>query len=116
MVVSAGDLIGASPLLSGLFHDEPTIEAMNLLGLDLNGVGNHEFDEGLPELLRMKKGHCHPTDGCQDGTPFYGSVFQWLAANVVDQSTQNPILPAYKIKKFNGVNSRSSARRSRARR
>ena len=55
IVVSAGDLIGASPLVSALFHDEPTIEAMNLIGLDINGVGNHEFDEGSLELLRMQK-------------------------------------------------------------
>ena len=66
-VVSAGDLIGASPLLSALFHDEPTIEAMNMIGLDLNAVGNHEFDEGTTELLRMQKGGCHPVDGCLDG-------------------------------------------------
>lgn len=97
--VSGGDLIGASPLLSALFHDEPTIEAMNLMGLDYNGVGNHEFDEGSAELLRMQNGGCHPFDGCQDGTPFYGSVFQFLAANVVVDATQNPLLPPYKIVK-----------------
>src|SRR5918999_963141 len=67
LVVSAGDLIGASPLLSALFHDEPTIEAFNQIGLDFNAVGNHEFDEGLDELLRMQSGGCHPTDGCLDG-------------------------------------------------
>lgn len=98
-VASAGDLIGASPLLSGLFHDEPTIEAMNLLGLDVNGVGNHEFDEGKAELLRMQSGGCHLVDGCQDGTPFYGSVFQFLAANVIDRSTNASLLPEYKIVK-----------------
>src|SRR5688572_4351561 len=49
VVVSAGDMIGASPLLSALFHDEPTIEAFNLIGLDFNAVGNHEFDEGRSE-------------------------------------------------------------------
>ncbi len=70
IVTSSGDLIGASPLLSGLFHDEPTIEAFNAMGLSLNGVGNHEFDEGASELLRMQFGGCHATDGCQDGTPF----------------------------------------------
>ena len=95
--VSGGDLIGASPLLSALFHDEPTIEAMNTMGLDFNGVGNHEFDEGTAELLRMQDGNCHPFDGCQDGTPFYGSIFQFLAANVILDATQNPLLPPYKI-------------------
>ena len=64
VVVAAGDLIGASPLLSAAFHDEPTIEAMNLMGLDYASVGNHEFDEGADELLRMQNGGCHPTDGC----------------------------------------------------
>src|SRR3712207_2952378 len=84
IVVSAGDLIGASPLLSALFHDEPTIEAMNEIGLDLNAVGNHEFDEGVVELRRMQQGGCHPTDGCQDGDGFAGADFRFLAANVVD--------------------------------
>jgi 5'-nucleotidase len=102
-VVSAGDLINASPLLSGLFHDEPTIEFMNHIGLDYNGVGNHEFDEGKEELLRMQNGGCHPVDGCQDGTPFYGSVFQFLAANVIDTSTNNPLLPPYKIENVRGT-------------
>src|SRR5688500_8138090 len=67
VVVSAGDMIGASPLLSALFHDEPTIEAFNQIGLDFNAVGNHEFDEGWDELVRMQEGGCHPVDGCQDG-------------------------------------------------
>ena len=58
--VSAGDLIGGSPLVSALFHDEPTIEAMNLMGLDINSVGNHEFDEGHEELVRMQQGGAHP--------------------------------------------------------
>ena len=98
--VGAGDLIGASPLLSALFHDEPTIEAMNAMGMDVTGVGNHEFDEGVDELLRMQNGGCHPVDGCQDGTPFFGSLFQYLAANVLYAGTQNTILPAYEIKKF----------------
>src|SRR5262249_42472153 len=54
LVVAAGDLIGASPLISALFHDEPTIEAMNALNLSVSSVGNHEFDEGPAELLRMQ--------------------------------------------------------------
>ncbi|HEY3427255.1 MAG TPA: metallophosphoesterase, partial [Acidimicrobiia bacterium] len=82
VVVSAGDLIGASPLISALFHDEPTIEAMNLIGLDIAGVGNHEFDEGPAELLRMQEGGCHPVDMCLDGDGFAGADFQYLAANV----------------------------------
>jgi 5'-nucleotidase len=82
LIVAAGDLIGASPLLSGLFHDEPTIEALNAAGLDVSSVGNHEFDEGWVELSRMQHGGCHPIDGCQDKTPFAGATFQYLAANV----------------------------------
>jgi 5'-nucleotidase len=103
LVVSAGDLIGASPLLSALFHDEPTIEAMNLLGLDINAVGNHEFDEGAAELLRMQNGGCHPTDGCLDGDGFAGADFQFLAANVVRKANGKTLFPAYKIRSFGGV-------------
>lgn len=87
VVVSAGDNIGASSLLSSLFHDEPTVEALNAIGLDFSAVGNHELDEGWAELIRMQQGGCHPRDGCQDGTPFDGAAFQFLAANVrVDPS------------------------------
>jgi len=71
--VSAGDLIGASPLISALFHDEPTIEAMNLIGLDINGVGNREFDDGPEELLRMQDGGPHPVSGDLDGDPLEGA-------------------------------------------
>ena len=63
--VAAGDLIGASPFLSAMFHDEPTIESLDMMGLAISAVGNHEFDEGAAELLRMQNGGCHPTDGCQ---------------------------------------------------
>lgn len=103
VVVSAGDLIGASPLTSGLFHDEPTIEAMNLIGLDLNGVGNHEFDEGLPELLRMQAGGCHPEDGCQTGHDFEGSRAKFLAANVIDEHSGKHIFPPYDVRELGGV-------------
>ncbi len=103
LVVSAGDLIGASPLLSALFHDEPTIEAMNMIGLDLNAVGNHEFDEGREELLRMQRGGCHPTDGCLDGDGFAGAGFGFLAANVVSESTGEPLFAPYAIRKFEDV-------------
>ncbi|MBK9940252.1 MAG: bifunctional metallophosphatase/5'-nucleotidase [Kouleothrix sp.] len=103
VVVSAGDLIGASPLLSALFHDEPTIEAMNQIGLDFNAVGNHEFDEGAAELKRMQNGGCHPTDGCLDGDPFAGANFRFLAANVVQAKNRKTLFPAYKIRSFGGV-------------
>ncbi len=107
VVVSAGDLIGASPLVSALFHDEGTIETMNRLGLEFNAVGNHEFDEGKDELLRMQNGGCHPTDpnSCQGtavGTPvpFEGAKFRFLAANVVDVASGKTLFPAYWIKEF----------------
>ena len=109
ITVGAGDLIGASPLISGLFHDEPTIHAMNAIGVDVSGVGNHEFDEGIDELLRMQFGNqlggngCHPVDGCQDGTPFGGSLFQYLAANVFYEGTQNTIFPPYEIHKVDNA-------------
>ena len=101
--VAAGDLIGASPLLSAAFHDEPTIEAMNALGLDISAVGNHEFDEGVDELLRIQNGGCHPVDGCQDGDPYDGAAFQYLAANVVRKSNGKPIFPAYKVRSVGGA-------------
>ena len=101
--VSAGDLIGASPLISALFHDEPTIEAMNLIGLDINAVGNHEFDEGPAELLRMQYGGSHPVDGDLDGDPFLGADFEFLAANVVVDATGDTIFPPYTIRNYQGV-------------
>jgi 5'-nucleotidase len=103
ITVGSGDLIGASPLLSGLFHDEPAIEALNVVGIDVSGVGNHEFDEGLNELYRMMNGGCHPVDGCQDGTPFLGSIFGYLAANVFFQGTNDTILPPYEIRKIDNA-------------
>jgi 5'-nucleotidase len=102
LLVSAGDLIGATPLLSALYHDEPTIEAMNLLGLDLNAVGNHEFDEGEAELKRMQRGGCHPTEGCKDGTGFKGADFKFLAANVVRKDNAKTLFRPYSIRRFQG--------------
>jgi 5'-nucleotidase len=103
LVVSAGDNIGASPLVSGLFHDEPTIEAFNAMGVDISSVGNHEFDEGSAELLRMQDGGCHPVDGCQDGDGFAGADFDYLAANVVDDDTGKTLFRPYEIRKIGGV-------------
>ena len=102
ITVGAGDLIGASPLVSALFHDEPTIEELNALGLDVTGVGNHEFDEGVNELLRMQFGGCHPVDGCQGGHDFAGAVFKYLAANVFYEGTDETIFPPYEIKTVDG--------------
>jgi 5'-nucleotidase len=103
ITVAAGDLIGASPLLSAAFHDEPTIEALSLAGLDYASVGNHEFDEGADELLRIQNGGCHPVDGCADGTPYEGAGFQYLSANAFKTATGQPLLAPYAIHKVQGV-------------
>jgi 2',3'-cyclic-nucleotide 2'-phosphodiesterase (5'-nucleotidase family) len=110
LTVAAGDLIGASPLLSAAFHDEPTIEAMNALKLDVSSVGNHEFDEGYKELQRMAYGGCladgagaNNQDSCPGGKSFSGADFPYLAANVVYQGTNKTILPAYAIKNIKGA-------------
>ena len=101
VTVSAGDTIGASPLISANYLDEPSIEAMNELGLEFNSVGNHEFDRGVDELKRMQSG------GCAKFTrrtpcavePFAGARFRYLAANVV-QADGSTIFPATGLKRF----------------
>ncbi|MFI6784012.1 bifunctional metallophosphatase/5'-nucleotidase [Micromonospora sp. NPDC050276] len=103
ITVAAGDLIGASPLLSAAFHDEPTIEALSMAGLDYASVGNHEFDEGAAELLRIQNGGCHPVDGCADGTPYRGAGFQYLSANAFTTATGKPLLAPYAIHQVQGV-------------
>jgi 5'-nucleotidase len=101
--VAAGDLIGASPLLSAMFHDEPTIESMSMMGLALSAVGNHEFDEGKDELLRMQNGGCHPVDKCQGPHPFPGAKFHYLAASTFDTGNGKTIFPPYEIREFDGI-------------
>ncbi len=103
ITAGAGDLIGGSPLVSAAFHDEPTIELMNEIGLQVSSVGNHEFDEGVDELIRIQRGGCHPVDGCQDGDPYGGAKFTYLAANTINKKTGLPILPPIEIKLVGGV-------------
>ncbi|HYR26310.1 MAG TPA: bifunctional metallophosphatase/5'-nucleotidase [Aquabacterium sp.] len=114
VVVGAGDFIGATPLISALFFDEPAVETLNKIGVEFNAVGNHEFDKGKAELLRLQNGGCKTTHGVQDtnsckgfgsGVPgsFDGAKFKWLSANVVETATGRTLLPAYGIKTFNGV-------------
>ncbi len=114
VVVGAGDFIGASPLISSLFSDEPAVETLNRIGLEFNAVGNHEFDRGATELLRLQNGGCRTVAGAADPnsckgmavgtpTPFEGAKFRWLSANVVSTATGQPLLPAYGVKTFNGV-------------
>jgi len=114
VVVGAGDFIGATPLISALFFDEPAVETLNQIGVEFNAVGNHEFDKGKDELKRLQNGGCKTTNGVQEpnsckgfgsaaaGT-FDGARFKWLSANVVDTATGKTLLPAYGIKSFNGV-------------
>ncbi|MFI3197500.1 MAG: bifunctional metallophosphatase/5'-nucleotidase [Methylococcaceae bacterium] len=114
-VVSAGDLTGASPLISGAFHDEGSVEVLNRLGLEFNAVGNHEFDYGKTEILRKQNGGCYPggvvgQDTCMGaasvGTPvpvpypFEGAKYKYLSANVVDSLSGKTLFPAYAIKSF----------------
>jgi 5'-nucleotidase len=103
LFVAAGDLIGATPLLSALFRDEPTVEALSAMGLAFSAVGNHEFDRGAAELLRLQRGGCHPGDGCKGPAPFRGAGFQWLAASTVDTATGRTILPSHAIRRFAGI-------------
>ncbi|MFJ3624113.1 bifunctional metallophosphatase/5'-nucleotidase [Streptomyces iakyrus] len=103
ITAAGGDMVGASPLISGLFHDEPTIEALNKLDLDVTSVGNHEFDEGAKELARLQNGGCHAKDGCYTDEKFQGADFPYLAANVLDEKTKKPILKPYWVWKKNGV-------------
>ncbi|MCM1950572.1 bifunctional metallophosphatase/5'-nucleotidase [Streptomyces sp. G2] len=104
ITAAAGDMIGASPLLSGLFHDEPTIEALNEMKLDVSSVGNHEFDEGARELSRIQNGGCHPVEGCfEEGKTFEGANFPYLAANVTNEKSGKPLLDPYFIWEKDGV-------------
>jgi 5'-nucleotidase len=103
LTVGAGDMVGGTPLVSAAFHDEPAIEALSKLGLQISSVGNHEFDEGTDELLRLQNGGCHPKDGCQDGDPYAGASFKYLSANVVDKVTRKPLFQPYAIRNIGGV-------------
>jgi 5'-nucleotidase len=114
VVVGAGDFISASPLISALFYDEPAVETLNKIGVEFSSVGNHEFDRGSAELLRLQNGGCKITGGAPDpnsciglgsaqpGT-FDGAKFKWLSANVIQDSTGRTLLPPYGIKAFGPV-------------
>ncbi len=114
LVVAAGDMIGASQLTSGLFHDEPTIDVLGQIGLDIASVGNHEFDKGRDELLRMQHGGCFPkaadgsagvvgVDTCMNQGRFTGARFQYLAANVRERSSGKTLFPATSVRALGGV-------------
>lgn len=114
VVVGAGDFIGASPLISALFFDEPAVETLNRIGVEFNAVGNHEFDKGAAELRRLQNGGCKQSGGSADPNSckgvgssapgsFDGAKFKWLSANVIENATGRTLLPPYGIKTFNGV-------------
>lgn len=88
-VLLAGDNFGASPLVSSLFHDEPTVKYLNSLRPAASAVGNHELDDGVLELARMQQGGC-ALDGCSPGAPFTGAEFPYLAANMTNGDGQLP--------------------------
>ena len=96
LVVAGGDLIGASPLISSLLRDEPTLAALSQLGIAASALGNHELDAGLPELLRKARGECGPTECLWPG--FKGPGFPYLGANVLDARTGQPLLPTHVIR------------------
>ena len=108
--VHAGDAIGATPLISGGFLDEPAVLSLRRMNVDFAAVGNHEFDRGKTELLRQQNGGCSPTAGCQygvgnstypDGSTVYPGAsgpstgglepFQYLSDNVVDTTSGTPV-------------------------
>lgn len=102
-VLSTGDSVGASPLISALFHDEPTVKILNKLGVKAMAVGNHELDEGYAELLRLQTGGCHPIDGCQFESTYKGMNFPVLGANVFLKRSGRPALLPFKIVRSGGI-------------
>ena len=111
--VHAGDMIGASPLISSWFHDEPTMLAANMLGFDVGTLGNHEFDEGGDELIRMLRGGQRRgplalergADGrlVNTSAPDYpGAAYPYIAANTVDREGELD-LPPYAVIERAGV-------------
>lgn len=106
LFVGGGDLIGASPSISALFGDEPTLDALSQLGMSASALGNHEFDRGLQELKRQQYGGCdspQPEKACQYNGQFSGAKFSYIAANVIDKATGQPFFPAYQIAQVKGV-------------
>ncbi|WP_371763566.1 bifunctional UDP-sugar hydrolase/5'-nucleotidase [Massilia sp.] len=106
LFVAAGDLVGASPAASSMFADEPSIEALNRMGLVASSLGNHEFDQGPKELLRQQHGGCdspRPAKACRLSPDFKGAGFTWLATNVVDAQTGKTLVPGWRIVDVKGV-------------
>lgn len=102
VLYSTGDTWGSSPLESAMFHDEPTVELLNDLDLTAAGLGNHELDNGVAELRRLRDGGCHPDDGCTYDELFEGADFPLLAANVTTTDGEPAALP-YSITYVDGI-------------
>ncbi|WP_242891191.1 bifunctional metallophosphatase/5'-nucleotidase [Actinomadura litoris] len=103
LTVAQGDLIGASPLISAAYHDEPSVRFLGDVGVTASAVGNHEFDEGYRELQRIQDGGCHPTDGCSPAGRWRGAEYDYLAANVILEKRNKPVLKPWTIRRVNGV-------------
>lgn len=106
ILIGGGDLIGASPIVSSLLRDEPTIDALNKMGMEVSVAGNHEFDQGRNELMRVQNGGCNSNDtskACKYNANYTGAKFKYIAANIIDTATGKPFLPPYFIKQVDGV-------------
>ncbi len=99
--VAAGDLVGASPQMSSLLKDEPTLSALGELGLAVSSLGNHDLDAGLPELMRKIRGECVST-GCA-WPEFKGASFPYLAANMFETETGKRVLPSHVMRDIGGL-------------
>ncbi len=100
ILVGGGDLIGASPVISSLLRDEPSVIALSKMGMAVSSLGNHEFDQGLKELMRMQNGGCDSNDmtkACKFDPAYPGASFKWLGANVVDKTSGKPVFAPYQI-------------------
>ena len=100
VLVGGGDLIGASPVISSLLRDEPSVIALSKMGMAVSSLGNHEFDQGLKELMRMQNGGCDSNDmakACKFDPAYPGASFKWLGANVVDKASGKPVFAPYQI-------------------
>ncbi|TDD77918.1 bifunctional metallophosphatase/5'-nucleotidase [Actinomadura darangshiensis] len=103
LTVAQGDLVGASPLISAAYHDEPSVQFMGDIGVTASAVGNHEFDEGYQELMRLQNGGCHPVDGCSPAGKWRGAEFDYLGANVLLKKNDRPAIRPWTIRRVNGV-------------
>ncbi|MGC1328723.1 metallophosphoesterase, partial [Pseudomonas sp.] len=106
LLIGGGDMIGGSPPISSMWADEPTLDALGLLGLKFSVIGNHELDQGSAELQRQIHGGCdspRPDKACQFDKDYRGTQFPYIAANLIDKGTGKPLFAPYQIEEVNGV-------------